>query len=179
MKLVFVRHGHADHNNMGRLNERNEPPSHLTEKGKVQAQEAAIKLKNYKFDAVYCSELVRTEETAKIILGKRRIKTVKDHRLNEFQTGMHGRLVPIYYLWLLLKWSKKNASYKGNETPVESSARVWSFFEEAKLRHPGDTILVVGHVHTYQAIINNHLGKSAYGSMSTHIANAEIVEFEL
>ncbi|MEM6997376.1 MAG: histidine phosphatase family protein [Patescibacteria group bacterium] len=179
MKVVFVRHGHSDHNKVMRLNENNDPPSHLTDKGIEQAKEASKELSERKFDAAYCSELVRTQQTAKILLQGKKTKLVIDPRLNEFQTGMHGKLVLQYYMWLLMKWNKLKAKYKDHESVLESGDRVWSFIEEMRQRHANDTILVVAHVHTFQAIVYRHKKIHPYRAMSTHIGNCEVVEIDL
>ncbi len=76
----FIRHGesqaNADINYMG-----SDPP--LTEKGRLQAREAAKILKDKHIDVIVSSPSLRTFDTAKIIAKELGAKVVTDHRLME------------------------------------------------------------------------------------------------
>ncbi len=64
--LVLVRHGTSTYNEKGLWAGWDDPE--LTEKGREDAKEAAETIKDIKFDAAYCSSLVRHKDTLQIIL---------------------------------------------------------------------------------------------------------------
>ncbi|XP_019867499.1 phosphoglycerate mutase 1 [Aethina tumida] len=89
-KIVMVRHGESE------WNEKNLFcgwfDANLSEKGKQEAVNAGIALKNagYKFDIAYTSVLTRAQNTLKAILneiGQQDLQTVKTWRLNERHYG--------------------------------------------------------------------------------------------
>ena len=66
MRLYFIRHGQSELNLKGILAGQTDTP--LTDEGREQAKEAAVKLEGIKFDAVFSSDLSRAHETQKIML---------------------------------------------------------------------------------------------------------------
>lgn len=66
MRLYFIRHGQSELNLKGVLAGQTDTP--LTDEGRKQAKEAAVKLEGIKFDAVFSSDLSRAHETQKIML---------------------------------------------------------------------------------------------------------------
>src|SRR3989339_1721811 len=63
--LYLVRHGETEWN-VKKINQ-GQSESFLTEKGIEQAKETAERLKDIKFDAIFSSDLSRTQRTAEII----------------------------------------------------------------------------------------------------------------
>ena len=91
MKVHFMRHGESEYNVKGLLNQDPKIKVHLTSKGKKQAENAAKKLRKINFDAIFVSEFVRTQETAKIINQGRGTPSFVDKRINEPKTGFEGK----------------------------------------------------------------------------------------
>lgn len=85
MKLYMIRHGETEWNKEQRLQGRSDVP--LNEYGIYLAKETAKALKDYKFDEIYSSPLIRAYTTAEIIKGDRNINIVKDSRLTEMSFG--------------------------------------------------------------------------------------------
>ena len=52
----------------------------LNEKGLAQAQDLAKQVKDKKFDAIYCSDLIRAVESAKIVFKETGKEFIKDER---------------------------------------------------------------------------------------------------
>lgn len=61
MKITLVRHAQVLESYIGKYNGHIDIP--LSEHGKFQAKELAQKLQDEVFDAIYCSDLLRTRET--------------------------------------------------------------------------------------------------------------------
>ena len=81
MKIHFIRHGHAEHNEGFEIHgesaytSENYRYSKLTEKGILQVKNISIK---YPIDKYYCSPLKRCIETARIIFGEKPILNLYD-----------------------------------------------------------------------------------------------------
>ena len=61
--------------------------SGLTKEGQIQLQKTKMFLKEYKIDAIFCSDLDRSFESAKIISEPHKLKPIIDDRLKEINWG--------------------------------------------------------------------------------------------
>lgn len=184
MKLIFLRHGQADHNRSFRINEDNSQPSVLTKTGQEQAEKAGKKIADQKIDFAYCSPLVRAKQTAKIVLEAHpdKIPLKVDRRLNEFQTGLNQQLMWWWSLRLFFSRDRMNKKFKDGQSFNESAEPLADWLKEALKKHYEETILVVAHLHTYQVLmayyekipLKDTLGKTHY-----LLGTGEIYEFEL
>ena len=68
LKLILVRHGQDEDSALGILNGRRDPA--LTAQGRVQALEAAARLRSENVSVIYSSPLRRASQTASIIAEK-------------------------------------------------------------------------------------------------------------
>lgn len=87
-KLVIARHGESEWNNLGKWTGLTDIG--LTEKGKSDAKKIGESLRDIHFDAIYTSNLVRTEETLASILstqGQVGESYIKAPELNERDYG--------------------------------------------------------------------------------------------
>ena len=84
MRLYFIRHGQSELNLKGVLAGQTDTP--LTDEGRKQAKEAAVKLEGIKFDAVFSSDLSRAHETQKIMLPNHTAVTTP--LLREYDLGI-------------------------------------------------------------------------------------------
>jgi len=66
-KYFVMRHGQAENNTLNILNSNNDKEFHLTELGKQQVKESAEIIKNIKFDYIFVSPILRTQETFHIL----------------------------------------------------------------------------------------------------------------
>lgn len=86
--FYVVRHGETLLNSLGRAQGWSDSP--LTDNGKKTAIELGAGLKEITFNAVYTSDMIRTEQTAKLILsisGNNTLEIQKDMRLREWCLG--------------------------------------------------------------------------------------------
>lgn len=80
--LYLVRHGQTYYNIYNKLQGWSNSP--LTEKEKADAQHAAERLKTVHFDAAFCSDLPRAEETCQTILDANEADSVKAPTVSPF-----------------------------------------------------------------------------------------------
>ena len=88
ISFYIIRHGETLLNSLNRAQGWSDSP--LTGNGEKTAKELGIKLKNITFSAAYTSDMLRAEQTAKLILstkGNDDIKIQKDMRLREWCLG--------------------------------------------------------------------------------------------
>lgn len=84
VELWLIRHGETDWNRGGRIQGQSE--STLTDHGRAQAKQLALRLADTEFDRVYCSDLDRAQQTALLALPGRRLEL--DPRLRELAGGI-------------------------------------------------------------------------------------------
>ena len=91
MKLYVIRHGETDWNVVKRLQGRSN--TQLNEKGRELAKITGEALKEIPFTRCYSSPLDRAMETAKLILGDRKISIIPEERIAEISFGIYEGLV--------------------------------------------------------------------------------------
>lgn len=81
----LARHGETEWNRRGRMQGHRGVP--LSTEGRRQATQLAGRLRSVEFSAVYCSDLQRAVETARIITAGRDLAITTDSDLREFSYG--------------------------------------------------------------------------------------------
>jgi 2,3-bisphosphoglycerate-dependent phosphoglycerate mutase len=165
--LYLVRHGETEWNVKGIT--QGHTNSFLTEKGKQQALDTANEFKDIKFDAIFSSDLIRTQHTAEIIKLDREIiiqtsKLLRERNFGSFE-GRHGNEFREAIKEKLLereKLSKEDDwSFRLNkdvETDEEIVNRFIVQLREISVAYPDKTVLVVSH----GGPIRMFLAKTAY-----------------
>jgi len=72
--LILLRHGQSEYNKQNRFTGWEDVP--LSETGRKEAEKAGELLKSYAIDVVFCSELIRAIETAKIVMAGQKYPAV-------------------------------------------------------------------------------------------------------
>lgn len=152
MKLWITRHGETTWNVENRVCGR--PDVELTEKGKQQAKELALRVRGKGITRMLVSPLKRAEQTALLANEYIQVPVEIEQRLVEHSFGkLEGisRTSPVFWE------AKRNITsrYPGGESVLEVAHRVYSLLDEIPEKYPGETILLVCHgavsrvVHTY------------------------------
>ncbi|MBQ6342910.1 MAG: histidine phosphatase family protein [Anaerolineaceae bacterium] len=148
--LVLLRHGETDWNLNHRYQGLTDIPLNST--GEKQAVRANQLLKDFKFDAVYCSDLDRAQTTARLALkGIFPYEKIKfDRRLRERSFGTYEggpydkELLPKEYR-TSMDADPENFKFPEGESLIEVEKRIHPFFDEIIRNHPNDTVLLVAH----------------------------------
>ena len=85
-RIILVRHGQTDWNNVGRIQGEVDVP--LNNEGLKQAKGIASQLSVEKIDAIFSSELSRSSMTAEEIARRHKLKVKKLKELNELNQGL-------------------------------------------------------------------------------------------
>ena len=149
MNIYFLRHGQTDYNIKNLINCDPKTNIGLNETGRKQALEAARRLNGVKFDVVFVSEFLRTQETANFVNSKGGYTMKIDKRLNEFNSGMEGRNVREYWEKFDKQGGKKHKfKIEGKESYEDVKNRVEEFIEELREAKYRDVLVI-----THEAVI--------------------------
>lgn len=114
----------------------------LSELGKRQSVELKKLIKNKKFDIVFCSDLKRAVESAKLTFGNS-IKIIKDKRLRECDYGDLTRGDSKKVEAMTLKCIGK--SFPNGESYKDVERRIKSFLKDLLKDYSGKNVAIVAH----------------------------------
>ncbi len=156
-RWFIVRHGETEWNVVGRIQGHSDIP--LSQNGREQAHTVARRLAQAPLDVVYCSDLSRASETARIIIGDRDIPLHATPKLRERDYGVFEGLTleerrdryPQLFAASLVK--DLDFAPTGGESPRATCARMTDFIASLTASHPDETVLIVGHGGSLRAAI--------------------------
>ena len=144
-RLILVRHGQTEANVNRRL--QGQSDGALTSKGKRQAQELALHLKDMAIDRILSSDLRRAKDTAAAIAKYHNIKTITMPMLREWNCGeLDG--MPAEALKDALDQSNlplPDFRPEGGETLREVQQRAENFLQGVQSKYKGLKVLVCSH----------------------------------
>ncbi len=157
----LLRHGEIDQSYRGRFVGQTDLP--LTNTGEFQARFWEHELSREQFRAIYCSDLVRSQNTAKIIAGSRGfpIEVITEFReinLGEWD-GLPVNDVKTHFPdeWRIRGENVESYRPPGGESFSDLSSRVAPIFRSILKNIKGDT-LIVGHAGVNRVILCHALG---------------------
>lgn len=143
MRLLVVRHGRTDWNELGKI--QGCADIELNEVGRNQARETGEKLKNEKIDLIISSPLIRTKQTAGIINEGRNIDIIYDERIKERDFGEFEGYKRDEFDYPSFWTYSKNLKYKKAENIQDFFGRTFNFLDEIKEKYKDKTVLLVIH----------------------------------
>jgi len=147
--IYMVRHGETMWNAEGRIQGHTDVD--LTERGREQARATARRLSGVHFDVAYSSDMSRTRNTARIILGEREIPLHSVPDLREYNKGVFEGLTPEEYrqkypeLFQASLVNDLDFAPPGGETIRQCQARMSGFINKVRKDFPDGDVLLVGH----------------------------------
>jgi len=136
----------------------------LSPLGEAQLTALAHHLRGFPFDAIYCSDLVRTRRSAEILAAPRGLTAIVEPALREFAMGRWEGLTAeeiraldavAFDAWMV---DVGRFQFPEGESLPDLYARVWPAFEALVARHAGGTVAVVAHGGSNRAILCRVLG---------------------
>lgn len=146
-KYFVARHGEGTHNVDGITSSKKEDPVHITEKGKLDAENIGKLMKDNDISVIYASPFVRTRETVAIVskvLGFPVDSIVYDDRLGDIDAGdFEGKA----FNWMGYFSGMKSFDEKitGGESPLDVKKRLAEFLYEIDAKHKNEKILIISH----------------------------------
>ena len=179
MNLILVRHGqtveNANHIVQGQIH------GQLSDRGKQQAQDAAIVLKDTKIDIAISSDLKRCTHTAQHILKYHPNLTLyKDPALREIHFGEYQNKPSSSIDWT--KYDNQNGTVPfggGGESNVELTKRVIDCVNNIYKKYPDKSVLVVTHGGPLRVIECGLSGKTILQRLAEPTPNATVLHHEI
>lgn len=183
--LYLIRHGESEYNRLGLLCGRHD--SALTEQGKNAAKLAGEQLKDIRFDAAFCSPLVRAEETCRLVLSVNRgpvPEIIKDQRIIERSFGDFEAKPLADTPDIDRRWDVRfDAASRHMESLEHMVERVRSFIQFLQSRYAGENVLAVSHngtIRAFRLILEQYPPLDQLDSIAPlGIGNAQILRLPL
>jgi len=150
VKVILVRHGETDWNRSRRI-QGGGSDTQLNQRGRQQAENLALRLKQEKIQAIYSSPLQRAQDTARAIAHYHQLPVELEPSLKEIGVGeLEGMFiadVAEHLSELLIMHSQSNELPRlpGGESLTEVQQRVWHTIQRLVDRHSDGILVVVGH----------------------------------
>ncbi|MBD2430566.1 MULTISPECIES: histidine phosphatase family protein [Fischerella] len=198
-RVIIVRHGQSTYNTEKRIQGRTDA-SKLTEKGCNDASLVGKALSNISFNAIYSSPLQRAKQTADIIWRSlennsgQSVVPQTSNLLLEIDLPLWEKMLVAevkqkfaedYRIWkqsphqfqMLVPDREGNSREHYPVLGLYEQAR--QFWQEILSRHPGQTILIVGHNGINRALISTALGisPSRYHSIQQSNCGISVLNF--
>jgi broad specificity phosphatase PhoE len=114
----------------------------LSDLGRRQSLELKGLLKGKEFDALFCSDLKRAEESARLAFGSG-ARLARDRRLREID---YGRLTGSSSERIDgMMEARVSEPFPGGESYMDVESRVRGFLEDLLAGHPGESVAIVAH----------------------------------
>jgi broad specificity phosphatase PhoE len=121
-------------------------PGELSQRGRSGAAELGRRRRDDGLAAVFCSDLARAEQTARIAFAGTPVPVLLDWRLRECDYGRQSGM-PVAELHAGRR-HHLDVPYPGGESWRQAVARIGWFLEDLRRRWDGQRVLVIGHVAT-------------------------------
>lgn len=150
-ELWLLRHGQTDWNLTGRWQGQASEAPGLNETGRKQAMAASEKMRRVAISAIYCSDLLRARQTAEILAIPFGLPVFLEQRLREINLGMWEgmpfEMIETQYPNELAarRLDPYHTSAPNGESPDDVAKRVLEAMNMIANKHPGQSILIVGH----------------------------------
>ena len=160
--VVLVRHAHSQANAAGILSGRR-PNIALSEKGRTQAQELAIRLGELKVKELRVSPLQRCIETIDPwVSTKSRIRRIEDHGITEVDYGKWSgrtlRSLSREKLWKIVQENPSRVFFPDGEGMANMQARAIESMHLALASTGTGAVVMVSHGDVIKALVAANLG---------------------
>lgn len=124
-------------------------PGELSSLGRERAAGLGTRIVERKPDAIYCSDLARAVQTASVALeqAQLQIPVLLDWRLRECDYGRLNGAPSADVHHDRLRYARN--PYPDGESWQTATARAAAAARDAADRHPGGTIMIIGHIATW------------------------------
>lgn len=161
-KVYVIRHAEAEGNLYRRIH--GQYDSIITETGLLQIDRLRERFEDVGLDAVYSSDLLRTQSTAKAVSVPRSLQVVKRPELREINMGVWEDMtwgdVAIKWPEMLTSFNADPENWKipGCERQAAVVERMVKVIREIGARHDGQTVAVVTHGSISRTLFGHLLG---------------------
>ncbi|VAX19570.1 hypothetical protein MNBD_NITROSPINAE03-390 [hydrothermal vent metagenome] len=154
LNIVLIRHGQTEGNADGLIQGQNDTP--LTADGIKDTLAKAVKLREFKFNAVYCSDLGRARHTYRLLQGALPLlpEAVYQEELREIDFGEYAGMKKEEIMPTILRHKADTSlKYPGGESGDDLKTRVSRFLDFCLTRHENETVLIVSHYGVIETVL--------------------------
>lgn len=179
-KIILIRHGETEWNSQKRM--QGHLNSDLSKVGMNQIKALGEWMKKVSFDHIYSSDSMRAELTAKSITNYTEHLLKSDIRIREKNLGVFEGLTSdeakekYPEIFKLFKNAGKNYVIENGESTQQLLDRSLEFIEDIRVRHSGQSVVIVTHGGVVRVLIKHILGISLDTPTNFHIKNTGIFE---
>jgi len=141
IKITYFVHGTTTDNEKEISSGWSDPE--LSELGKKQSAELKEQIEDKKFDVVFCSDLKRAFDSAKIVFGDK-VKIIPDPRLRECNYG-NLNAAPSSIVEPMQEEECIEKPFPGGESYEDVKTRIADFLEFLKINYDGKNVAIVAH----------------------------------
>jgi broad specificity phosphatase PhoE len=156
---------------------------HLNEQGKLQVKELAERLRHLRINAVYCSPLERTIETAEPIAFELKLQPIISEEFLEIDFGQWTNCayddVKLQKDFQLFNAFRSSTRIPGGELMSEAQLRIVQGIEKLFSVHQDETIVIVSHADVIRAAVAYYAGIHLDLFQRLHISPVSVSIFEL
>lgn len=189
MKIYLIRHGQTT----GDVEDRygGAYDDELTDKGKTQTKELANKLTSSDIQILFCSPMIRTQQTAGILKMKlgcelKIVEDLRERNKNGILTGMTKAEATIKYPKLVEELKDYRSQIEGAESQDDFAKRIKKAFAEVTSNENYSTIGIVTHGgpiwSIFTDILNDnglvHIGDCAYAVLDKNSQDLRIEKLD-
>jgi alpha-ribazole phosphatase len=182
-RVVLCRHGQTLFNAALRFQGQLDEP--LSDLGREQSRLLAGRLAEEPLDVAYSSDLSRARETAELAIGERPVPLHLDERLREVA---FGRWEGLTFAEIKERFPDDVAARErdrvhyampGGESLAQLAERLGGFLDEILPGHDGQSVLLVAHGGTVNAVISvlMDIPLASWWRLRNHNANVTVIEF--
>lgn len=160
-RIYLLRHAEAAYISADGKRAEDSRVVELTDQGWREAEDMAALLKSVAFDRAICSGLLRTVETANIVLGPRKLQLETIPALEEIRGGdavARADISPPDLAYMMFRAGQPNARFAGGEAFIDFARRVVGAFNTVVAEQNWETLLMVCHGGVNRAILTEVTG---------------------
>ena len=180
-RVLLCRHGQTGFNAALRFQGQLDEP--LSDLGREQAKLLASRLADEQVDIAYTSDLSRAHETAVLALAGRDLDLRTDPRLREIAFGRwegltYAEIKDLYPDEVAARERDRvNYAMLGGESLAGLGERVKAFLDDVLPSHAGQSVLIIAHGGTVNALISSLLNipLTSWWRLRNHNANLSII----
>ena len=158
---MFIRHGENEWTESHKLAGRT-PGVHLNAYGRQQVEALGKRLAKAKLSAIYASPMERTIETAQAIAQHHKLGVKERQGLLEVDygdwTGQKVKKLAKTSTWPAIQFYPSGGGFPQGERMYGMQTRFVQEINRLVIKHPGETIAVVGHADLIKAGVAHYLG---------------------
>ncbi|MBL7036300.1 histidine phosphatase family protein [Candidatus Microgenomates bacterium] len=163
MKIYLIRHGQTTGDVENRYGGAYD--DELSDKGKIQAHELSNKIGNSGIQILFCSPMIRAQQTAKILKTKldceiKTIENLKERNKNGILTGMTRDEAKTKYPELVAELKDYRSQIQGAESQEDFAERIKKAFMEVTSAVNYSTIGIVTHGMPFWVVFEDILNES-------------------